>query len=686
MRTRLHADAREFITNFERLSAMFVLAFFCVTFQFGIPQMFQSNNRFSTHYRPHVQGLRAIAILGVVLFHFGVPGLPGGFVGVDVFFVISGFLIATGIGRDHQAGDFSFSGFYWRRIKRILPASLATLGATTIVSLILLPPRQLLDYSQSALAALAYVPNIYFCMTTGYFAAEAIEQPLLHYWSLGVEEQFYLVYPALVYGVMLWRPAQEHPKILTYVLALLLALSLSCSEQLLPVHAREAFYLFPFRAFELLAGSLTAQIAPRFAPSRGVSGALVVAGLSAIAASMLGLNEEMVFPGLLAAPPCLGAVMVILGGERGDAWATRVLAARPLTAIGALSYSLYLVHWPILTFWNRIAPDAKSLAAIAAALALSLTLAAISYSYVEKPFLKARQNERFFPSFALSSAVLATMFLAIIAGRGLPWRLHPDSQRLIANLTQTMPELGFRKEVCFIDTTNKVGDFDVDACMGPGGPTVALWGDSSVAHLYHGLTKLMAEQGYFLAQLTSSACPPLVDVEVPARPNCAPFNRRALQLILERKPQTVVLGAFWPERALPQLEKTIAILERAAVHVVVLGPPAVFRRPVADILIDRREKRDSSNLPGDEADMKVAHLDARMAAALKQSGVAYLSSTQLVCGDVSRCVLAVGDTPIYYDKFHLTRFGSEIYARAMWKALIEAARPLADMSQWRLRG
>jgi peptidoglycan/LPS O-acetylase OafA/YrhL len=627
----------------------------------------QINQKFSTNYRPHIQGLRAIAIGGVVLFHFGVNQLSGGFVGVDVFFVISGFLISTSISKHMQDGNFSFVEFYRRRIRRILPASLFTIILASIPAFLLLGPLQLVEYCRSALASLVYTPNIYFYLTSDYFAPAAIEMPLLHYWSLGVEEQFYLVYPVLVYAITRYLP-----KAMAWVLGSLLLVSFAAEVWITKSNPLAAFYLLPFRGFELLTGCLLSQINARFALSPKLSGYVVGLGLATIFGAMLLIDEKMAFPGLLALIPCLGAALVIFGADRSDSLPARAISTAPFKFIGAISYSLYLVHWPIVVYWNNIAPNSNSLFKIALALGASIVLAALSYQFVEQPFIQRRLSGRLvFLSLAPVNVVLAIAAVSTLAKGGFPSRFNDGAQKIMANLDRVGYLGGFRKGVCFIDADNKVAEFDVEKCAGPQNAALALWGDSAIAHLYFGLSPLMAARGLFLSQFTSSGCPPVVDYDVPPRPNCLPFNRLALKLILERKPQKVVLGSSWPDGVLPSLDKTIAILRDAGIAVVVLGPPEQFKRAAPTILIDRRQKGNWSIIPGDDLDRSHAvDLDRTLSDHFRGSGVKYVSSTKVVCGSAEKCIMAIGDIPIYFDVFHLTTVGSIYYGERLITELL----------------
>jgi peptidoglycan/LPS O-acetylase OafA/YrhL len=297
-------------------------------------------------YRADIDGLRAIAVGSVVLFHAGVPGFAGGFVGVDIFFVISGFLITKIIRDSLQEDRFSLADFYDRRIRRIFPALFAVYLVTYVLGLILLMPGDLKALAKSLLSSAAFGANFHFYGNVGYFDAPAITKPLLHTWSLSVEEQFYVLWPlamiALARFVKLryWLP----------ILLCSLVLSLAYAEwEVWRDNASAAFYMPHARAWELITGALLAIALPRLAFGRRLCEAMVALGLVLIAASIALLSEDRDFPGLNAVFPCLGAALIIAAGARGPTAVSRLLSNKPMVFLGLISYSLYLWHWPLFS-------------------------------------------------------------------------------------------------------------------------------------------------------------------------------------------------------------------------------------------------------------------------------------------------------------------------------------------------
>ena len=285
-------------------------------------------------YRPEIDGLRAVAILPVVLFHAGMPGFSGGFVGVDVFFVISGYLITSIIHGELQGGGFSFVNFYKRRMRRIFPALFVMLAVSFVAALVILPPSELQQFSDSLVASTFFYSNIYFLHESGYFATAAELTPLLHTWSLAVEEQFYFIFPAMLF--FSWRLGHRGQMVL---MALVAVASLVAAQVYLATSPETAFFVLPTRFWELLLGALAAYLlaGPAF-PGRGASG-LSWLGLAMILAAVFAFSPSTPFPGVAALLPTLGAVLVILTCD-ADRGADRLLAWRGLVAIGLLSYSL----------------------------------------------------------------------------------------------------------------------------------------------------------------------------------------------------------------------------------------------------------------------------------------------------------------------------------------------------------
>ena len=331
-------------------------------------------------YRPDIDGLRAIAVLSVVACHAGL-GLPGGFVGVDVFFVISGYLITRLILKELEQGTFSLAAFWERRVRRILPALFSVTIATVAAGWFLLTPDAYASLGKSVVALGLLSSNMFFWQETGYFQAQAEEKPLLHTWSLGVEEQFYLLVPVFFFLFARRQNMSRAFFLLVPVGIVSFGWSIYGAR-----YAASGFYLLPNRAWELLVGTFLACLPTtwQIAPPRGRDLAAAI-GLSLIAIPCIFYDKETRFPGLSAVPPVLGAAFIIWAGDRAGEFpkTSRWLAWRPVVFVGLISYSLYLWHWPLLVFAQYRSAAPLSMTERLAAVAASFAIAVVSWRYVE---------------------------------------------------------------------------------------------------------------------------------------------------------------------------------------------------------------------------------------------------------------------------------------------------------------
>jgi len=400
-------------------------------------------------YRADIDGLRAIAVLAVILFHADLP-IPGGFVGVDVFFVISGYLITGLVAADLQTGRFSLSRFWERRIRRIWPAALATIAAALAVGWLVMLPQDYRRLSVEAIAQLAMAANVFYWYTIDYFSPVAELRPLMHTWSLAVEEQFYILHPLVLAAA--FRLGRR--RCLAVLMSLALA-SLATSILLLERWPMTVFYLLPCRAWEMLLGAIVAiaagapresaespaaradePAAARPATERRWIGELLgAAGLVLIVLPCLAYDRRTPFPGLAALPPCIGAAALIVAGAMWPSCSvSRLLALEPLRVVGLASYSLYLWHWPVLAFLRYCLGSPLPGAWIAVALVLTAVLGALSWRFVETPFRRLRPApalRRTGLAAAAASIALGMSAAAIRNSGGVPGRFRADMLALV---------------------------------------------------------------------------------------------------------------------------------------------------------------------------------------------------------------------------------------------------------------
>jgi peptidoglycan/LPS O-acetylase OafA/YrhL len=429
----------------------------------------------------------------VLLFHLGAAGVPGGFVGVDVFFVISGYLMTRIIVGESAAGSFSLANFYARRFRRILPALLATVMVTLALGYEMLMPGEYAAAGKSAVASAASLSNVFFYFNTGYFDGAAELMPLLHTWSLGVEEQFYLIWPVLLMAA--WRLSGRSHRMLMIVIAGCALLSFGCSVAWLAVDAKAAFYMLPSRLWELAAGGLIV-----FLPASRFSDFAALPGLALIIGAALWLTKMSPFPGANALAPVVGAAMVIAGSRAS--LPARTLAWPPMVLLGRISYSLYLWHWPIIVFWkeyNNAVPDMIESAGLAA---LSIAVAWLSWRFIEQPFRhKSRRSGRTL-SYGLAVASLAALAgYAVAADQGLPERMPA-----------ALAHLGDPAAMWSYACPDFAPSINIGCAVGvPWGSARArglLWGDSHAAHLVPFLDAAGKASGRAIAYLPGCT-PPL---------------------------------------------------------------------------------------------------------------------------------------------------------------------------------
>lgn len=650
-------------------------------------------------YRPDIDGLRMIAVMSVVLCHLGVPGFAGGYVGVDVFFVISGFLITGILARELDADRFSLLGFYERRARRILPALIVVLVAAFAGTLVLLYPDATRDFGRAALATLLFASNLYYFQAgTDYFGAAAEYSPLTHTWSLAVEEQYYILFPLLL--AALHRYARRWTVL---AIAGLSVLSFIAAAMLVRTDAMAAFFLPHARAWELGLGAL---IALRLPPLPG--GARAREGLGALAlllilVPILLYDAKTPFPGIAALPTCLGTAILITLADprRAGAAPTRVaamLSLRPFVAIGLISYSLYLWHWPIIAFLrHRLGTTELGFTPAIAALALAMALATLSYFFVERPF--RRGPPRGFGRtqiFALSGMAISGLAAAaglLVAMGGLPGR-YPAPLLAAVSLDEMREAERAR---CFNRSVSDGLCHFGASTAATAEAEVLLWGDSHALALMEGVARAAATAEVTGAFAGRQACPPLIGAyraDREAGPACAAFNAEILGW-LDAHPQvhTVILSARWAltaegtrapgEAGGPAIlikegatrsgpgqpaenfaiyggavEATVSALRARGRRVIIVGSVPEIGWNVPQHLARHLRWGDALPAAPGRSDVarRLARSDTLLIDLARRSGATYVSVADRLCPDV--CRVAVDGKPLYFDDDHLSRLGA----------------------------
>lgn len=503
-------------------------------------------NAHKSHYRPDIDGLRAISIIAVVAFHFNVSLFSGGFVGVDIFFVISGFLIFRVIDKEINAGTFTFSEFYVRRARRILPALFGVIVASCALAFFVMNGREFNDFSKSVVANLTGLSNVYFWKSADYFSPSGELKPLMMTWSLSVEEQFYFFFPVVLLVLKRYRLNK-----LVWLLALSAA-SFIGSLILLKKSPSAAFFLLPPRAWELGMGALLAIAvdAPRLngltaARRKLLDECASVLGIVLIATAVLAFDGNTAFPGIAVLLPIGGAMLLILSEH--SFFNRHILSSRPLVFIGLISYSLYLWHWPVLSFSRLVSIDALTPWTYVALAAISVVLATFSWRYIEKPFRGSSTGR--FPTlwkYGAVNAALVGMAALFIFTAPLYGRL-PERMAKLENATVRIDE----RCLAVAGTTEPIASPVCIPAMGDR-KGLAVLGDSHAAAIAPAFAKLAERSGLAFWRMTKASCPMLAGVSrtLPGAPahaeQCARFNRNALDLVVQSPAiTTVVIAGYW---------------------------------------------------------------------------------------------------------------------------------------------
>jgi peptidoglycan/LPS O-acetylase OafA/YrhL len=629
-------------------------------------------------FRPDINALRALAVLGVVAYHYGLPGFGGGFAGVDVFFVISGFLIGGQIFAAHVRGNFSFQAFFSSRLRRIFPA----LALLVMVCLAWMwfhaLPFDYLKSTRHAVAALFFLSNLAFTGEQGYFDLAAHAKPLLHTWSLSVEGQFYLFMPLVV--AFAWCFARRFlPALLWLLSAFSLALSLSGGQS----ESANAFYLLAPRAWEFLAGCLLAWYATRLTRVAH-SNALALISLLALLAAFTGLNAELVWPGYWTLLPVAAALGVMASGKAPRAQA--VLCNGLLQRLGDVSYSLYLWHWPVLVFARQYFENRQITLTpgyLLGLCALSLVLALASWRWVEQPI---RSQLTRWTRKRLWLAVLGVWLVAfafgafIVKNRGVPERVPSYVQRAAQAVFFDTP-----RDDCFRnpDSRKKRPETFCHFSAEPAAaPTLLLWGDSFANQYLAALADAAAGLGQDGLIATQGACRASVAGEVMPLPasiaqSCQNFNLEVHQLLAKTPSiRTVVLGLSWGGVASvqPTLDLVQQLLQKGKT-VLLMGPVSQpgFDVPQrwATLQLQAGKAVDDWHLPAaNYADIFAlrTHLQAQLAQPIAQKNLVLIDPLSHLC-DAQQCWLVRAGQANFRDTGHLSQTAAQAFTPDFAQAL-----------------
>lgn len=630
-------------------------------------------------YRPEIDGMRAFAVLGVVLYHFDLPLLPGGFTGVDVFFVLSGYLIGSILWREFvTTGRVALGQFYLRRFRRLAPAWTVMAVAVFAAGWMILLPHDFREFGKSLIASTLFLANVHFWRGSGYFDSMAEEKPLLHMWSLSLEEQFYVVLPLLL------LLCARRPRWAVWLLLGGTAASLAMCLRLTATDQTAAFFLFPFRAWELLAGVLLAIWShDRPGPRQGWAGSGT--GLALVLAGMVLIDPASGFPGPWALVPVAGTLLLIWHGQAANP-VNRFLACGPVRGIGLISYSLYLWHWPIRSLAGFALGPERGPLMNGALILLSIILAYLSWRLVEQP---ARDTARL-PARPLLSGVAATTLLLLGLGAwpflrdGLPGRWPPQV------LMHAEAAQDFIQDWSRCHTPGDGPFAGIEICpIGPEGrPQVLVWGDSHMRAFKEGLDLAAHEAGTPALLIWRAGCPPLFGIEkresAATRAQDADCSRanRQIEAALRNDPfdRVLLVGRWsyyaegggvgadarnridvtpdWPMAVQQTLEALYGMGSRVHVLRQVPEVPDYGALPVARALA-RGEAVPESRMQVslDHALEREARGVTPFVAAARKGRVAMIDPWPLTCDDGFCTVMKEGRT-VYFDNNHITNQGA----------------------------
>jgi len=601
-------------------------------------------------FREDIQGLRALAVLSVVIYHISPFHLPGGFIGVDIFFVISGYLIIGQIYKKILENRFAFKEFYVKRFKRLFPAYFATIAISSIFAFIYFLPGEFQNYTWSLISSCLYISNFYFYTKSGYFDTELQGSPLLHTWSLSVEEQFYALVPILlVVCYKFFKKKSVLALILVAVISFLLCIYFSRTD------ISFAFFSSVTRFWQFILGGLVSIYAHQLIKQKAMSEVVSIMSLVTLVACCFLMSHDD-FPGIKAIIPTLATTLVLAFGK-SSYYTYKLLAIRPAKFFGDISYSLYLWHWPVIIFY--ILHFERDLTAIdkVVVFGVSTILGIVSYYFIEERFRKSadKKSNTIINVAALSSAICAAVFALVQVNdfrftdeqrdyEQFMFDYNTDDFRPgVCFLTKQYPDISFyKKNICLTDKATK--------------ENIVLLGDSHAAHWYSAMNSVIDNDTQTLSQITASGCKPTSDYKGEER--CTELMKWAIDDVLySDRYDKVFISARWKMKDLNPLLKTVDKLIARGLEVIVLGPIVEYSQSLPRILAQPSAEE---RLVASRKYSSIIKIDAKFSAALAGSGAGYYSIIKSMCVDSKNCITVHNNEPIQFDYGHLTSKGAEL--------------------------
>ena len=618
-------------------------------------------------YRPEIDGLRAIAVVPVILFHAGIQAFGGGYIGVDVFFVISGYLITSIILSELAGKTFSFIGFYERRARRILPALFFMMAVCLPFAWFWLLPHELKGFSQSLAAVTTYTSNIYFWITTGYFEIAAELRPLLHTWSLAVEEQYYLLFPIILTLGMKWSR-----KGIVAILIVLALFSLFLAQYLSVIKPSFSFYLLPTRIWELLVGTLLAFY---FQYSRqGVKKGFIyefgsIVGILLLFYAIFSFDKQTPFPGFYALIPVLGAALIIVYAHQ-DTLVGKVLSTKLLVSIGLISYSLYLWHQPIFAFSRSILTEESNQFPMIFLVAFIFPLAYLSWKYIERPFRDRTKFTR--KKIFLYSVAWSIFFIAIgLIGQFTNGFLTKEQAAVLAynEYNNEKQDIG-RVGSCFLGQEDGPEKYTSVCSALSGQDSAFVWGDSHAAALAFGLRSVYPN----LSQFTASGCPPILGETIKTRPLCKKTNDYIADQIKRLKPSKVFLYANWDaygdQKPSVNLIKTVEYIRSfsPSSEITLIGGTPQFKPSLPTYMFLNHKSLVLNEFLPTYLYGALSGIDVQFKSFSAQNRIDFFSPLEFLCKENLFKITASYENkvmPIIWDYGHLTAAGSVLLARQL---------------------
>jgi peptidoglycan/LPS O-acetylase OafA/YrhL len=627
-------------------------------------------------YRREIDGLRALAVVPVILFHAGFRAFSGGFVGVDVFFVISGYLITSLILAENALGTFSLATFYERRARRILPALFVVMAVCIPVAWLCLLPSDMKAFSESLVAVSVFASNVFFYRESGYFAPDAELKPLLHTWSLAVEEQFYVLFPLILLAALRFgrKWAVESLVVVAF-------LSLALAQWGAFNRPEATYFLLPTRGWELLTGALIAfysksrhSLASNESSNSGIAEAAGAVGVAMILFGVFVFDKETPFPGLYALLPTLGTALVILCA-RPQTVVGKLLGSKTLVGIGLISYSAYLWHQPLFAFARHVSVEEPGRLLLLSLALFAVFLAYLSWRYVETPFRDRTlfsRNKVILYAVLCSSAFVAFGLLGY-RSNGFEERLTSDERVILSYTTYAYSDI-YRVRTCLLEPEQGYTEFSAQCVPSRVAGGTLIWGDSYAAAISYGLRQSLQD----VAQYTASGCPPLVDLQVSERFQCKEINDFVKEEIRQLQPGYLILHANWRRYRgyeVPQrMERTIEYVRRVspATRIILVGavpqwsPALPLYMVKKHMLLGAEQYADNSYVRNGRA------VDKALKAVADRNGVEFFSVIDALCvGDRCLATTTFGGKPTltFWDTGHLTEGGSMLLAAELAQEL-----------------